>query len=285
MKIQANGILMNYEFSGVSGKVMTLIHGSGDNMEAWWPQVPAFVPKYRVLRYDVRGHGETETPEGDIDPKVWVQDLYELLRTLGVQRTYLLGYSMGAGTAVSFAAAHRDMAEGIVMANGGIPGLIPLSEEEQKAQEERRAAQIEALKRQGMAGLLEERIKNVFSPGFPEKDPATVERYKALFLKNDPASYIKVIEASPKRTLPEMRQVTGKLALPTLIIAGEHDPFSGPDAAKKQIEVGLKGAELRILPTSHAANLEAPEEFNSIVLAFLEDAEFLAESMSMQGGW
>lgn len=284
MKIQANGILMNYELSGASGRVMTLIHGSGDNLEAWWPQVSAFLPKYRVLRYDIRGHGQTETPEGDIDPKVWVADLYELLRTLGVQKTYLLGYSMGAGIAVSFATAHRDMADAIIMANGGVPGLIQPSEEQQKDMEQRRAAQIELLQSKGMAGLVDERIKMIFSPGFPEKNPATVERYRALFLQNDPANYIKVIEAAPKQTTPTLQRIMGKSALPTLIIAGENDPWSGPEAAKKTMET-LKGAELRVMPTGHASNLEAPEEFNKTILAFLEDAEFLAESVSLQGGW
>ena len=62
MKVTANGISMNYEVAG-DGDWLVLIHGAGDNLEAWWNQVPVFSRDYRVLTYDVRGYGQTETPE------------------------------------------------------------------------------------------------------------------------------------------------------------------------------------------------------------------------------
>ena len=64
MRIDANGISMNYEVEG-SGKWLVLVHGMGDNLGAWYNQVPVFSQRYRVLTYDVRGHGQTEAPEGE----------------------------------------------------------------------------------------------------------------------------------------------------------------------------------------------------------------------------
>ena len=64
--ITANGIGQCYEVLGPEGAPwVTLVHGSGDNRNAWWLQVPALAESYRVLTYDVRGHGDTETPESD----------------------------------------------------------------------------------------------------------------------------------------------------------------------------------------------------------------------------
>ena len=65
MKIKANNISINYEVAG-SGEWLTLIHGAGDNLNAWYNQVPAFSQHYQVLTYDVRGHGQTELPEGEL---------------------------------------------------------------------------------------------------------------------------------------------------------------------------------------------------------------------------
>ena len=92
--IIANGISMNFELIG-SGKCLTLIHGAGDNLNAWFNQVPAFSQHYRVLTYDVRGHGQTELPEGELTTEIWVDDLYAILKALNISETFLLGHSMG----------------------------------------------------------------------------------------------------------------------------------------------------------------------------------------------
>ena len=85
MKITANGISMNYELNG-SGRNLTLIHGGGDNLNAWYNQVPVFSKRYQVLTYDVRGHGQTELPTGPIDKGLWVEDLYALLKALRIRK-------------------------------------------------------------------------------------------------------------------------------------------------------------------------------------------------------
>lgn len=78
MKIMANNTSINYEIAG-NGKWLTLIHGAGDNLGAWWNQVPALSQNHRVLTYDVRGHGQTETPPGEYTIGILVQDLYDLI--------------------------------------------------------------------------------------------------------------------------------------------------------------------------------------------------------------
>ena len=86
-----------------------MIHGSGDNHLAWEYQVRELEKTYRVLTYDVRGHGATETPlDVNVNQKTFVEDLHGLLQSLNINSTAVLGYSMGAGIARNFAAIYPE---------------------------------------------------------------------------------------------------------------------------------------------------------------------------------
>lgn len=93
MKIKAHGISMNYEIKG-KGENLVLIHGAGDNLNMWYHQVPVLSKSYRVITYDVRGHGRTESPEGEYSISLFVEDAYELMKAIEVQDAYFLGHSM-----------------------------------------------------------------------------------------------------------------------------------------------------------------------------------------------
>ena len=118
--VNANGIQQRYSIIGTRGPWVTLIHGSADNLMAWSLQVPAISKRFRVLVYDVRGHGETETPASEpITQATYVEDLHQLLKALKIRRTAVVGYSMGGGIARNFAATHPDLVWGAVLSNGG----------------------------------------------------------------------------------------------------------------------------------------------------------------------
>ena len=123
MKIKANGISMNYELSG-SGRCFTLIHGAGDNLNAWYNQVPVFSQHYRVLTYDVRGHGQTELPEVELSAELWVEDLRALLEALNISEIILLGYSMGGAIALEFALTHSKMVTALILSNTGVQATV-----------------------------------------------------------------------------------------------------------------------------------------------------------------
>jgi pimeloyl-ACP methyl ester carboxylesterase len=90
MKITANGTSMNYQIAG-DGDWLVLIHGAGDNLQAWYNQVPAFSKQYKVLTYDTRGHGQTDVTEREYTTGTWADDLHALLIALGVRRASVLG--------------------------------------------------------------------------------------------------------------------------------------------------------------------------------------------------
>ncbi len=262
MKIIANQISMNYEEVG-TGKWLTLIHGAGDNLEAWWNQIPSFSRRYRILTYDVRGHGHTETPPGEYSIEILVQDLYELLRALRISETYLLGYSMGGRIALGLTLAHSEMVKALILANSSIASA-QRSEEEMKQMTEMRQKRMESIEKYGLAATIDETTAGVLSPGFAQKKPDVFARYKELRLKNAPRAYLMVMRAMLwGAPAPDVSGVK----CPVLIIAGEHE-VSGPETAKASQKL-IPGSKLVIMPTGHAAKIEQPDEFNRAVLDFL----------------
>jgi len=263
MKIKANGISMNCRITG-QGKWLTLIHGAGDNLEAWWLQVPVFSRHYRVLTYDVRGYGQTETPAEGYSNDTLVQDLYELLKALSIRETYVLGYSMGGRVALGLALNHPEMIKALIMANSGV-APIQRNQEEMQAMMKLRQQRLELVEKHGLEPIMDESTAMVFSPGWPEKNKAVIEQYKKIRLKNDPKAYIVAMRAmawgAPQ---PDVSVIK----CPTLIIAGEKDTLMGAESAKEGQKL-IRGSQLKIMATGHAAYIEKPEEFNATVLEFL----------------
>ena len=266
MNIQANGISINYELSG-SGRYFTLIHGAGDNLNAWYNQVPAFSRYYRVLTYDVRGHGQTELPEGELTMELWVEDLYALLKTLSINETVLLGFSMGGAIAIRFTLEHPDIIKALILSNsGGLAAPVQRSDEEIRQMESRRQAQLENIRKEGMEAVVRDRIGRTFSPGFAEKNPEAVERYKSVLLQNNPEGYLRVMQRMGGAAEPPD---LSKVSCPALIVSGENDPFGSQSGRTAQ--EAIPGSRLVTFPTGHYTPLEQPQEYNKAVLGFLNE--------------
>ena len=263
MNIKANGISINYEVTG-SGKWLTLVHGAGDNLGMWWNQVPVFSRSCRVLTYDVRGYGQTETPSGDYSTDILVEDLYELLKALGINETYLMGYSMGGRVAVGLAMGHSEMVKALIIANSG---FAPMERSEEQMQEmaKLREQRMKVVEEQGLEPIMNESTAMVFSAGWPEKNTEVFEQYKQIRLTNDPKAYLVAMKAMVWGAQPPD---VSKLSCPTLVIGGESDGLMGAESAKAT-QALIPDSQLKVMPTGHAAAIEQPEEFNSTVLGFL----------------
>jgi pimeloyl-ACP methyl ester carboxylesterase len=258
VKIRANGITMNYELTG-EGDCLVLVHGAGDNLRMWYGQAPVFAQEYRVLTYDVRGHGETELPESTVDMPLLAVDQRELLRALGIESAFVLGYSMGGRIALQLALDEPSMVRALVLASSGV-GLGPRP----PGADERRRRLIELLERGDTETVSEQMTASSFSPGLKERDPALFERYKSIKVANNAQSFARVWGALMQSPPPDV----GRLACPVLMVAGENDAFMSLEMARLT-QAAIPGSRLEVLPAGHAAALEAPDEFNRIVLDFL----------------
>src|SRR5690242_5351387 len=110
-KATLEDLSISYEITG-EGRPLILVHAGIADRRMWDDQVPAFAQHYQVIRYDMRGYGETEMVAG---PFSHSRDLYNLLKFLAVERAYLIGVSMGGTTIVDFTLEHPEMVEALII--------------------------------------------------------------------------------------------------------------------------------------------------------------------------
>lgn len=274
MELEVAGARVHYEVWGSAGPWLTLVHGAGDNLRCWERQVPAFSRRYRVLAWDLRGHGATVAREEDYSAAAQVRDLLALWQHLGIEQSALLGYSMGGRIALEAAAREPQRIAALVLANSGVgrPGGAPaLSEEQRRQMEERRQRQLELLEQEGMAGLFAERVTQVFSPGFAERDPEAVERYRQVFVLTDAREYAKNLRAGMAFRQPLQLDLS-VIRCPVLVIGGIYEAQWRDPATCEAVKATLPQAEIYIFPTGHFSCWEAPDQFNALVLDFLARA-------------
>jgi 2-succinyl-6-hydroxy-2,4-cyclohexadiene-1-carboxylate synthase len=267
MKIQANGIDVHYEMAG-EGDCLILIHGFSDNLSLWYNQVPEFSKQYQVLTLDVRGHGQTETPDGEFSINLFAEDVRELLNALQIEKACVLGYSMGGRIALQLALNHPESVTGLVFANSGIAGAgYQMSEEQMKEMTERRQQMIEMFDTGDIERIADTMTERSMSPGIRDAKPALFQRYKEIKMQNSPRYYTPIMQAMMASAAdpPDL----GQIKCPVLIIAGERDEFMPLDIAE-YMKKTLHKASLEVFPTGHASALETPKEFNRAVLDFME---------------
>jgi len=259
MRIKANNIFINYRMNG-KGENFVLIHGAGDNLNMWDHQVPVFSKSYRVITYDVRGHGETESPETEYTMSLLCEDLYQFTKAMKVKSAYFLGYSMGGRLVLNLAIDHPEIVKALILANSPV-GLMP------PEAIQGRQMMLELLEKGDFKTAVELMTTSAFSPGFKDENPTEFEKYKNVKLRNKPDCFTRIIRAiGTFSTIPDL----SKVQCPVLIIIGEHDAIMGVDQGKLAQKT-IVGSKLVILPTGHAAAVESPSKFNSAVLEFLSE--------------
>jgi 3-oxoadipate enol-lactonase len=237
------------------GPVLVLSHSLGASLAMWEPQVEPFGARFRLLRYDTRGHGASSVPAGPYTIGQLGADVLRLLDAHRVERASFCGLSMGGTVGMWLGAHAADRIERLVLCNTspwfGPPGAFD--------------ARIDAARREGLAGLVDGILERWFTPAFRAADPATVQRIRETVLATPVAGYVACCEAL--RDLDE-REDLARIRAPTLVIAGSHDPTSPPGAALA-IAAAIPGARCVELPAAHLSNLGAAAAFNASVLGFL----------------
>lgn len=113
-RIKLNGFNINYRIKG-NGHPLVFIHGGRLELSSWRDQVTYFSRRYRVVTYDIRGHGKSDSPPEGYGMGDCVDDLHELLHYLAMERAYLAGLSMGGYIALSFTLTYPDMVDALIL--------------------------------------------------------------------------------------------------------------------------------------------------------------------------
>jgi 3-oxoadipate enol-lactonase len=259
MKIAANGINVNYTLDGpATAPVVTLSHSLAADLTMWDPQMPALTQKYRVLRYDTRGHGGTDAPAGPYTLEQLAEDARALLQALGIARTHWIGLSMGGMIGQTLALSSPGLFQSLSLCDTS--SRIPA--EAKPLWQER----IKTAETQGMEPLVEPTIGRWFTAPFRDAGKAVVDGIRARIRATNPRGYAGCCGAISQLDLTDK---IAAIKVPTLIVVGEEDQGT-PVAASRAIQAQITGSQLEIIKSaSHLSNLEQPEEFTRIVTTFL----------------
>ena len=259
MKVKANGIETNYALDGPAGApVVTLSHSLATDFSMWDPQLDALRARYRVLRYETRGHGATEAPGGAYTLDQLAEDARQLLQALGISRTHWVGLSMGGMIGQTLALKHPELFASLSLCDTSSripPEAKPLWDE-----------RIHTAETKGMDPLVEGTLSRWFTAPFKEKGGPVVETVRQMIKSTPPAGYIGCCQAISGLNLTDR---IGAIRVPTMIIVGEDDQGT-PVAASKVMNEQIKGSELVILKSAaHLSNMEQPEAFTRALTGFL----------------
>ena len=246
---QLNGINVYYEEHG-SGYPVVFTHGYSSSTRMWRPQVEPLSERYRFVTWDIRGHGQTDSPEDQAaySEALAVEDERALLQRLGIEQAVIGGLSLGGYLSLAFYLSHPELVRALILCDTGPGYRNPAAREQWNETAERRAL---AFEERGLGAL--GRSPEVQASSEVHRSAAGLARAARGILAQFNS---RVIEGLPAITVP------------TLIIVGERDtPFlNGCDYMANKIP----GARKVVIPDAgHSSNIDQPEAFNRAVLNFL----------------
>jgi len=258
--IAPRGVDISWREQG-EGPPVLMLHGVGSALDSFDIIAASLATRYRVLRYDLRGHGDSGKPPGPYSLSDFVNDAIDLLDARGIQRAQLIGFSFGAMIAQAVAIEHPDRVDRLVLVS---------SVAARTAQESERMRQrASALEEGGPSNILEAALERWFTPEFRARHPEVVDKRVQRAMQNDPVGYVAAYRVFAESDIDEP---LSRIQAPTLVMTGEHDVGSSPRMARL-IHERVKGSQLEILAgLRHNVIAEAPELITGLVLGFFESA-------------
>ena len=251
-----------YEITGRKGAAwVVLIHGLGLTRASTWGGIaPILAQEFRILSYDLLGHGETDLPSGRVDLKRLGQQVIDLMDDLSIDRAALVGFSLGGMINRRVAIDHPSR----VSALGILNAPHERGEKQQRLVEERaRASSAE-----GPSANIDTTLARWFTPYFRFHSSQHVAALRDIVVANDPKNYA-IHRQILAEGVTELIRPTPPLKQPSLIMTCQNDSGSTP-AMSQAIAEEIMGSELNILPKlQHLGLLEDPKAFADPLLAFL----------------
>jgi pimeloyl-ACP methyl ester carboxylesterase len=255
--VETAGGRLYFEESG-EGKSVVMIHGGNLDCRMWDDQFPVFSRSCRAIRYDVRGHGRSDPAA---EPYSDVEDLSALLAFLGVRRPVLIGLSLGGRIALDFALESPKAVAGLVLAAPGLSGYAFKDAEVGKT-----LGRVLRAVKDGDLPLARELLLEV--PYWRQEDPPLAGRLKQILDGYSFRGWLH--EELDKGVIKPAIGRLGSVTAPTLVVVGDQD-VSDILRICDLLEEGIPGATEAVIPgTGHMLNMQKPDEFNRIVLEFLD---------------
>jgi pimeloyl-ACP methyl ester carboxylesterase len=249
-----------HESFGRGARSVVLVHGLGLNRHSWQWQVPALAQHYRVIVYDLHGHGDSSLPPQVPSLTVFSEQLRELLDHLGIAKASIFGFSLGGMIARRFAMDHASRIEAL--------GILHSAHARDKVAHDAIQARVAQSARDGPAATVEAALERWFTNDFRQNHPDMMDKVRRWILANRKDVYAPIYQVLVDG-VTELVAPNPPITAPTLVMTGDEDYGNSP-AMSRAIAAEIPGSELVILPgLRHMALAEAPELFNAKLLGFL----------------
>lgn len=252
-----DNIRLFYRLEGKTDRpLLVLSHSIGTDLGMWAPQVEDLLPHFQVLRYDTRGHGASDAPQGEYSIERLGRDLIGLLDALNISRFAFCGLSMGGAVGQWLALNAPERMSGLVLANTS-PQFGPRTNWESR---------MRTVSEKGMAGIAEIVMPRFFSSETLARGDVHVNTVKSVLLGTNPVGYFGCCAALRDF---EGTQSVGKIRIPTLVIGGDRDVSTPWEGHGQILAHSIPGARALRLLAAHLSNLERPRSFTAALLDFL----------------
>ena len=254
MKITANGIDINYTIEG-EGPWVTMSHSLACDLHMWDEEAKRLSKRYKVLRFDTRGHGKSSAPAGAYTLELLAEDLHGLLQALGVKATHYVGLSMGGMIGQTYALKYPGVFRSLALCDTSSRYPVALED------------RIKTVETQGMEPMVAPTLVRWLTEPFRKTRPDVVEKVANTIRATPALGYIGCCHAIPKIDLTARLK---EIRCPTMVIVGKDDAGT-PVAMAEEIHHAMPGSKLVIIPDAgHLSNLEQPNAFNQALGDFVD---------------
>jgi len=271
-RFQVNHLAVGYTDMGpCEAPVVLLIHGFPLNRFMWQAQVNALQANYRVVAYDVRGHGTSELGTDPLSIDLLAQDLIDFMDALNLEKVTLCGLSMGGYIAMNAVGRWPERFSALVLCDTQCVA-------DTEAAKAKRMAAIESIQADGVEQYAEASLEHLFAPLSVFTNPKAIDAVERMIVDTPAPAIIATLHALANRN--SACETLGSIELPTLIMVGAEDRIT-PVAAAQQMHDAIPGSKQRVIPhAAHLSNMENPDAFNLALLDFLVDVHGLSAELS-----
>jgi 3-oxoadipate enol-lactonase len=249
-------VRMHYQVDGDAGSPPLLFSNSlGASLEMWEPQLPVLAARFRVIRYDSRGHGESEATPGPYSIEQLANDALRLLDHLAIPRTHFCGLSMGGIVGMWIGINAPARLDRLVLANTA--ARIGTSDTWN--------ARIDAIRKGGTASIAPAVLARWFTPALLDMPTPIIAQMRATFERTSTEGYAASCAAVRDA---DLRQMLGRIHAPTLVIGGTDDASTPPNDTRYVAE-HIENARYAELAAPHLSNVQAAPAFTQALVQFL----------------
>lgn len=254
--IDADGCPINVRIEGPENAPALMLSNSlGTDLHMWDDQAPAWSKKFRLIRYDCRGHGKSGAPKGPYTMERLGRDVLAVLDTLNLKKINWCGLSMGGMIGMWLGANAPERIEKLILSNTTChyADKGPWND------------RIKLVREKGVAPLVGGTMDRWFTKDFRDRNPQIIARLTQTLLVIPAEGYAGCCEAIRDM---DHREALSKITAPTLVIAGKHDPATTVELCEF-VRSHIRGANMAILEAAHVSNIEQPAVYTAKVLEFL----------------